>query len=99
MTRKQMPSAAQRRVLEAMRDGAELRWYPGFNAHACLANKWLSRVNVPTFFAIYNAGWVIDSGAKAGPSYAYVPHTLTAIGRDALAQCTAPQGEHSQGVE
>lgn len=73
MTRKQMPSAAQRRVLEAI-----------------AAGKDALGASIQTFKACDLAGW-IDSPNGTG-------WRITPLGRDALAQCTAAQGEHSRGV-
>lgn len=87
MTKRQIPSAAQMRVLEAMRDGAWIEHWPGYAVPVELCDPgqpFRSRVNFSTHRSIYHAGWTAREDQASRPSSQYRRYYLTNLGRAAL---------------
>jgi hypothetical protein len=72
------PTAAQRKVLEAMRDGRVLHWMGGLYPRAFLSAG-QATVRTDTVLAMDKAGWVKREGEFGKYLYA-----LTDLGRAAL---------------
>lgn len=86
------PTAAQRKILEAMTGGARAEFWPGMNAKAYLrGNGTYDTLNISTFCAIRSAGWITRQEATEGASLSQ-HYVITPAGRAALAHLPPAAG-------